>query len=258
MLAGLFDQRQLGQIQQLCARGVVAYAASLAQFMLFLLCTKSVTRNPLQSKQEKKKRKKRAMKEKKKSGNRLAGLLLPPHTLHRASGHGAPGDTSPRKSRARHILRIAPAGQGDTGGTDRPAAAFFRSDSDHKKINNWPRSSAATLLRFPISSLLQSFPELFSISPHILAAGALLALIHTVLFPSSDKEQMFMQQRRRPWGEEGEPTTFRNRLRLLPFTAGYRPPARRARDRAAAAGDSLLAHQRFLSSTVPLAPADTG
>lgn len=98
MLAGHCDQRQLGQIQQLCAQGVVAFTASLARFMLFLLCTKSVTWNPLQSKQEKKK--KGAMKENKKSGNHLAGLLLASHTLHQASGHGAPSDISPSKPRA--------------------------------------------------------------------------------------------------------------------------------------------------------------
>lgn len=93
-------------------------------------------------------KKKRVMKENKKSGNRLAGLLLTSHTLHWASGHGAPSDISPSTHRAWHIFRIAPASQGDTGGTDKPAAGFFRSDSDHNKINNWPRSSAATLLRF--------------------------------------------------------------------------------------------------------------
>jgi len=76
-----------------------------------------------------------------------------------------------------NALRVAPVSQGDTGDIGRPAAGFFRSDSDHKKINNWPRSSAATLLRFSVSSLrgLQSLPELFSISPHIFTAGALLA-----------------------------------------------------------------------------------
>lgn len=100
--------------------------------------------------------------------------------------------------------------QGDTGGGWPSLQLAFRSDGDHEKISNWPRSSAATLLRFSVSSLggLQSLPELFSISPHIFAAGALLALIHTVLFPSSDKEQMFMQHRKRPWGEEGEPKTY--------------------------------------------------
>lgn len=54
VLAGPFDQCQQGQIRQRCSGGVVAYTASLARFMLFFLCTKSVTRNPSQSKQEKK------------------------------------------------------------------------------------------------------------------------------------------------------------------------------------------------------------
>lgn len=108
---------------------------------------------------------------------------------------------------------------------------FFRSDSDHKKVSNWSRSSAATLLRFSVSSLggLQSFPELFSISPHIFTAGALLAFMHTVRFPSSDKEQMFMQHRKRPWGEEGEPKTYWKHLCLLAFTTGYLPTPSRVR-----------------------------
>lgn len=82
------------------------------------------------------------------------------------------------------------------------------SNRDRRKINNWPGSSAATLLRFSTSSLrgLQSLPELFSISPHIFTAGALLALIHIVCSsPQATRNKCSVQHRKRPRGEEGEP-----------------------------------------------------